>query len=100
MARKQGNGGVSEINAVLFSSGEERIMQMLIRSVMFVIRRAMSVLASEDAVSKQAILPVAWVGAVLMAGAVVLSMPDKAHADTCWLDPCGGKHPYFCKEIC
>ena len=56
--------------------------------------------ASEEGVKKQAILPVAWVGAVLMAGAVVLGMPEKAHADTCWLDPCGGKHPYFCKDIC
>ena len=63
---------------------EERIMQML-RSVMFVIRRAMSVLASEDAVSKRSILPVAWVAAAMMAAAVVLNMPDKAQASTyCW----------------
>ena len=33
-------------------------------------------IASEDGVRKQAILPVAWVGAVMMAAAVVL-MPEK-----------------------
>ena len=48
------------------------------------IRRVMCVLASEDAVSKRSILPVAWVGAVMMAAAIVLSMPEKAHADYCW----------------
>ena len=60
------------------------MMQTVIRSVMFVIRRAVSVLASEDAVSKRSILPVAWVGAVMMAATIVLSMPQKAHADYCW----------------
>ncbi len=52
-------------------------------------------------VKKQAILPVAWVGAVLMATAVVLSMPDKAQANTCWLNwGCNNAHPYWCKSIC
>ena len=75
-------------------------MQMLIRRAMVVIRRAMSVLASEDAVSKQAILPVAWVAAVLMAAAVVL-MPEKAQAETCWAAwHCNNHHPYWCKEEC
>ena len=41
-------------------------------------------IANEDGIKKQAILPVAWVGAVMMAAAVVVSMPDKAHADYCW----------------
>ena len=76
-------------------------MQML-RSVMFVIRRAMSVLASEDAVSKQAILPVAWVAAVLMAAAVVLNMPDKAQASTyCWAAWCPNTSPAInCNDAC
>ena len=49
-----------------------------------VFRFLVGFIASEDGVRKQAILPVAWVGAVLMAAAVVLSMPEKAHADYCW----------------
>ena len=62
------------------------------------------ILASEDGVQKKAILPVAWVAAVMMAGAFVLSMPAKAHA-YCWVDvdcynvspsPC----PYVCGEDC
>ena len=43
-------------------------------------RSFLGVIASEDGLQKQSILPVAWVGAVLMAAAVVLSMPEKAHA--------------------
>ena len=50
-------------------------------------------IASEQGVKKQAILPVAWVAAVMMAGAVVLSLPEKAQADTCWLGTCAGQHP-------
>lgn len=61
----------------------------------------MIVLASEDTVAKRSILPVAWVGAVLMAAAVVLSMPDKAQADTCWgAWGCANQHPYFCQSDC
>ena len=56
---------------------------------------------SEDGVSQQAILPVAWVGAVLMAAAVVLGMPDKAHADVCWADwGCDNYHAYWCQGEC
>ncbi len=61
-------------------------------------------IASEDVGRKQAILPVAWVGAVMMAAAVVLSMPAKADA-YCWVavdcynvspSPC----PYVCGKYC
>ena len=58
------------------------------------IRVLRSFLTSEEGVTKQAILPVAWVGAVLMAGAVVLSMPDKAQASTyCWAGGCPNTSP-------
>ncbi len=51
-------------------------------------------IASEDGVRQQAILPVAWVGAVMMAGAVVLNMPDKAQASTyCWAGGCPNTSP-------
>ena len=57
-------------------------------------------IASEDGVRKQAILPVAWVGAVMMAAAVVL-MPEKAQADTCWAAwHCNNHHSYWCKDSC
>ena len=66
-------------------------MQLLIQSVLLVlsgamdlIRSALCVLASEDTGAKRSMLPVAWVGAVLMAAAVVLGMPEEAHADYCW----------------
>ena len=55
---------------------------------------------SEDGVSQQAILPVAWVAAVMMAAAVVVSMPEKAQAGTCWTGNCAGQHAYYCKDIC
>ena len=58
-------------------------------------------IASEDGVRKQAILPVAWVGAVMMAAAVVLSMPEKAHASVCWARwGCENHSTYWCKGIC
>ncbi len=58
-------------------------------------------IANEDGVRKQAILPVAWVAAVLMAGAVVLSMPEDAQADTCWgAWGCNSHHAYWCKDDC
>ena len=82
-------------------------MQLLIQSVLLVlsgamdlIRSALCVLASEDTGAKGSMLPVAWVGAVMMAAAVVLGMPAKAHAETCWLGSCAGKHPYYCKQEC
>ena len=61
-----------------------------------------SFIASEEGVKKQAILPVAWVGAVLMAGAVVLSMPDKAQAGTyCWASWCPNTSPAVnCNYVC
>ena len=67
-----------------------------------VIRILRSFLTSEEGVKKQAILPVAWVGAVLMAGAVVLSMPDKAQASTyCWADWCPNTSPSVnCNTSC
>ena len=71
-----------------------------------VIRVLRSFLTSEEGVRKQAILPVAWVGAVLMAGAVVLSMPDKAQASTyCWAAWCPNTSPsvncnYECRRSC
>ena len=101
MAREQ--GGMEKFKEQLSYTflREERIMQMLIRSVMLVIRRAMSVLASEDAVSKQAILPVAWVAAAMMAATVVLSMPDKAEAGTCWTAwGCNTQPAYWCSQFC
>ena len=58
-------------------------------------------IASEDGVRKQAILPVAWVAAVLMAGAVVLSIPEKAHAGSCWTSiGCAGQNAYYCQSVC
>ena len=58
-------------------------------------------IASEEGVQKQAILPVAWVGAVLMAGAVVLSMPDRAQASTCWAGWCPNTTPAInCNNAC
>ncbi len=58
-------------------------------------------IASEEGVKKQALLPVAWVGAVLMAAAVVLSMPEKAHASVCWgAWHCDSESAYFCKGNC
>ncbi len=56
--------------------------------------------ASEDAVRKQAILPLAWVGAVMMAAAVVVSMPEKAHADYCWAAWCYNTSPSICTSSC
>ena len=68
--------------------------------LMQIFRFLVGFIASEEGVKKQAILPVAWVGAVLMATAVVLSMPDKAQANTCWLNwGCNNAHPYWCKSI-
>lgn len=61
---------------------------------------------SEEGVKTQAILPVAWVAAVLMVGAVVLNMPDKAQASTyCWAAWCPNTSPavnwnYECKRSC
>ena len=52
--------------------------------LMQVYRFLVGFIASEEGVKKQAILPVAWVAAVMMAAAVVLSMPEKAHAGYCW----------------
>ena len=58
-------------------------------------------IASEEGVRKQTILPVAWVAAVMMAAAIVLSMPDKAHADVCWADwGCDSEPAYFCDGNC
>ncbi len=59
-------------------------------------------IASEEGVKKQAILPVAWVSAVLMAGAVVLNMPDKAQASTyCWAAWCPNTSPAInCNDVC
>ena len=60
-----------------------------------------SFVASEEGVRKQAILPVAWVGAVLMAGAVLLSMPTKADASTCWAAWCPNTSPSVnCPQSC
>ena len=75
-------------------------MQLLIQSVLLVLsgamdlmRSALCVLASEDTGAKGSMLPVAWVGAVMMAAAAVLGMPEKAHAGSCWTNvSCGGKH--------
>ena len=66
------------------------------------IRVLRSFLTSEEGVRKQAILPVAWVGAVLMAGAVVLSMPDKAQASSyCWAAWCPNTSPSVnCNNVC
>ena len=83
-------------------------MQLLIQSVLLVLsgamdlmRSALCVLASEDTGAKGSMLPVAWVGAVMMAAAAVLGMPEKAHAGSCWTNvSCGGKHPYYCKDKC
>ena len=59
-----------------------------------------SFIASEEGVKKQAILPVAWVGAVMMAAAVVLSMPAKADA-YCWVDvDCHNVSPSPCPSEC
>ncbi len=59
-------------------------------------------IASEEGLKKQAILPVAWVGAVLMAAAVVLNMPDKAQASTyCWAAWCPDTSPAVnCNNAC
>ena len=84
------------------------MMQLLIQSVLLVlsgamdfIRSVLCVLASEDTGAKRSMLPVAWVGAVMMAAAVVLGMPEKAHAQTCWLDwGCDTKPAYFCQGRC
>ncbi len=67
-----------------------------------VIRVLRSFLTSEEGVRKQAILPVAWVGAVLMAGAVVLSIPDTAQASTyCWAAWCPNTSPSInCNTVC
>ena len=73
-------------------------------SIMFMKIRAFLVgfIASEEGVQKQAILPVAWVAAVLMAGAVVLNMPDKAQASTyCWAAWCPNTSPAVnCNTAC
>ena len=69
--------------------------------LMQVYRFLVGFIASEEGVKKQAILPVAWVAAVMMAGAVVLSMPDKAQANTCWLNwGCDSADAYWCQPIC
>ena len=59
-------------------------------------------IASEEGVQTQAILPVAWVAAVLMVGAVVLNMPDKAQASTyCWAAWCPNTSPAInCNDEC
>ncbi len=59
-------------------------------------------IASEEGVKTQAILPVAWVAAVMMVGAVVLNMPDKAQASTyCWADWCPDTTPAVnCNDAC
>ena len=59
-------------------------------------------IASEEGVQKQAILPVAWVAAVMMAAAVVWSMPDKADAShVCWGKwHCDQEAAYFCQSDC
>ena len=58
-------------------------------------------IASEEGVRKQTILPVAWVAAVMMAAAIVLSMPDKAHADVCYAAwNCDSREAYFCQGEC
>ena len=83
-------------------------MEMLTNSVLLVLgrakdlmRSALCVLASEDTGAKRSMLPVAWVGAVMMAAAVVLGMPAKAHAGVCWADwGCDTKPAYFCKGQC
>ena len=57
--------------------------------------------ASEDGVRKQAILPVAWVGAVMMTAAAVLSMPQAAQAGSCWTSVnCAGQNAYYCQSVC
>ena len=83
-------------------------MQLLIQSVLLVlsgamdlIRSALCVLASEDTGAKRSMLPVAWVGAVMMAAAAVLGMPEKAHADVCYAEwDCDSKPAYFCQGSC
>ena len=59
-------------------------------------------IASEDGVRKQAMLPVAWVAAVMMAAAFVLSMPERAHADYCWSSQwdCYNVSPSPCPSTC
>ena len=72
-------------------------------SIMFMKIRTFLVgfIASEEGVRKQGILPVAWVAAVIMAAAVVFSMPEKAHAGSCWTTTsCGGQSAYFCQSVC
>ena len=69
------------------------------------LRRARSFLggfiANENGVKKQAILPVAWVAAVMMAAAVVLSMPEKAQAGSCWTTiGCAGQNASYCQSVC
>lgn len=65
------------------------------------IRSVGGFIASEDGLRKRAILPVAWVAAVMMAGAVVLSMPEKAHADVCWASwDCDRQAAYWCQGRC
>ena len=74
--------------------------------LMQVFRFLVAFIASEEGVKKQAILPVAWVGAVMMTAAVVLSMPDKAQASTyCWAAWCPNTSPAIncntaCQAVC
>ena len=70
--------------------------------LMQVFRFLVAFIASEEGVKKQAILPLAWVGAVMMTAAVVLSMPDKAQASTyCWAAWCPNTSPAVnCNYVC
>ena len=58
-------------------------------------------ITNEEGVREQSMLPVAWVGGVMMIAAVVLSMPEKAHAGICWTSTaCQNQHPYYCQSVC